>query len=369
MKIKFVNLKKQWNKERKDLLKIIDRTINSGDWVGGKNIQLFEKKISKICNTKYAVALNSGTDALTLALFSLGVKKGDEVITTSNSFVASVSAIVHLGAKPVFVDVLPDQTMDPSLLEKKITKKTKAIMPVHLTGRVSEMNEINRIAKKYNIPVVEDAAQSIGSKYYNKPTGSLGKVGCFSAHPLKNLNAIGDGGYLTTNDKKIFKKVIELRNHGMIDRNKIKNFGHVSRLDNLQAAVLNFRLKKLQKVIEKRRKNFKLYKKFLNRDFVFFPDEKKYQFNTYHTFVVQVNKRDSLIKFLKKNKISTAIHYPIPIHLQPAAKYLKYKKGSLKNTEKQSKKILTLPINQYLKDSEIKFISKKINLFFKQNQK
>tara|TARA_Y100000590_G_scaffold470704_1_gene668039 strand:+ start:15522 stop:16619 length:1098 start_codon:yes stop_codon:yes gene_type:complete len=365
MKVKFVNLKEQWNKERKDLLKIIDKALNSGDWVGGKNIQLFEKKISKICNTKYAVALNSGTDALTLALYSLGVRKGDEVITTSNSFVASVSVIVHLGAKPVFVDVLPDQTMDTSLLEKTITKKTKAIMPVHLTGRVSEMNEINRIAKKYDIPVIEDAAQSIGSKYYNKPTGSLGKVGCFSAHPLKNLNAIGDGGYLTTNDTKIYKKVIELRNHGMINRNKIKNFGHVSRLDNLQAAVLNFRLKNLQKIIGIRRNNFNLYKKFLNRKFVFFPDEKKHQFNTYHTFVVQVNKREHLIKFLKKNKISTAIHYPIPIHLQPAAKYLKYKKGSLKNTEKQAKKILTLPINQYLKPSEIKFISNKINYFFK----
>ncbi len=364
MNIKFVDLKTQWKNEKKELLKIIDTSLSSGEWVGGKNINIFEKKISKICNTKYAVALNSGTDALTLALYVLGIRKGDEVITTSNSFIASVSVIVHLGAKPVFVDVLPDQTMNPDLLEKAITKKTKAIMPVHLTGRISEMKKINYIAKKYNIPVVEDAAQSIGSKYYNKPAGSIGTVGCFSAHPLKNLNAVGDGGYLTTNKKKIYNKVLELRNHGMIKRNKIKNFGHVSRLDNLNAAVLIYRLKNLKKVIQQRRRNFEIYKKYLNRKYVFFPYEKSYQFNTYHTFVIQVDNRDKLINYLKKNNITTAIHYPIPIHLQPAAKYLNYKKGSLINTELQAKKIITLPINQFLSSQQIKFICKNINKFF-----
>ena len=270
MKIPYVNLAAQWKREKKDLLNIIGTTLKNDNWVGGKNIEKFEKQISKLCNTKYAASLNSGTDALTFALHLLGVSRGDEVITTPNSFIASVSVIVHLGARPIFVDVLSDQTMDPKLLENAITKKTKVIMPVHLSGRISEMNEINRIAKKYNIPVIEDAAQSIGSKYYNKAAGSFGAVGCFSAHPLKNLNAIGDAGYLTTNNKKIFEKVVELRNHGMVNRNKIKSFGYVSRMDNIQAAILNYRIKNLKSVVEKRRENFNIYKKYLDQNNVFF---------------------------------------------------------------------------------------------------
>jgi len=367
MKIPYVNLNLQWKKEKKDLLKVIDETLENDHWVGGKNIEKFEKNIAKLCNTKYAAGLNSGTDALTLGLHLLRVSKGDEVITIPNSFIASVSVIVHLGAKPVFVDVLPDQNMNPDLLEQAITKKTKAIMPVHLTGRVSEMFEIKKIANKYHIPVIEDAAQCIGSLYHNRPSGSLGTIGCFSAHPLKNLNAIGDAGYLTTNNSKIYKKVLELRTHGMVDRNKIRNLGYVSRMDNLQATVLNYRLKNLKKVIKKRRENFELYRKYLDEKYVFFPAEKKYQYNSYHTFVIQVNKRDQLKKYLQKNNIITAIHYPIPIHLQPAVRFLGYKKGSFKYVEKQAKRILTLPINQYLKKSEIKIISDKINYFYMKN--
>lgn len=364
MKIPYVNLNLQWQSEKKTLLGLIDKSLAQENWVGGKSVKIFERKIAKICKTKYSVALNSGTDALTLALHVLGVKRGDEVITTPNSFIATVSVIVHLGAKPVFIDVLPDQGMDPSKLEKAISRKTKAIIPVYLSGRISNMTQIMKIAKKHKIPVVEDAAQAVGTLYYEKPSGSIGDIGCFSAHPLKNLNAMGDSGYLTTNDKKIYEKVIELRNHGMVTRDKVNNFGYVSRMDNLQAVVLNFRLKNLDKIIKKRRKNYEIYKNFLNRDFVFFPDEKSYQFNSYHTFVVQVNKRDKLKNFLKLNKIDTAIHYPVPIHLQPAAKYLGYKKGSFINAENQAKKILSLPINQFLDEKQIKFISEKINTFF-----
>ena len=364
MKIPYVNTNLQWKKEKNILLKIIDKTLENDDWVGGKNIQIFEKSIAKKCNTKYAVSLNSGTDALTLGLHLLGVRRGDEVITTPNSFIASTAVIVHLGAKPVFVDVLDDQNINPELLEKAITKKTKAIMPVHLTGRMSEMFEIMKIAKKHNIPVIEDAAQAVGSLYHNKPAGSFGKIGCFSAHPLKNLNAIGDAGYLTTNNRNIYNKVLELRSHGMVNRNKIQNFGHVSRMDNLQAAVLNYRLKDLKNIIIKRRKNAELYIKYLDPKKIFIPAEKKYQYNAYHTFVIQIDKRDKLQQYLKRNNISTAIHYPIPIHLQPAAKRFGHKVGSFKNTERQAKRILTLPVNQFLKKEDIKKISEKINYFF-----
>ncbi len=362
MKIPYVNIANQNNKISKQLTSIFKNILNTGEYVGGKEINKFEKNIAKYCNSKYAVALNSGTDALTFALSVCGVRKGDEVITTPNSFIASTAVIVHLGAKPVFVDVLPNQNIDSSKIEKVITKKTKCIMPVHLTGRMSEMDTIMKIAKKYNLKVVEDAAQAIGSKLNNKFSGTFGDIGCFSAHPLKNLNAIGDSGYLITNNKNYYDKIKDLSNHGMTNRNKVKSFGYVSRMDNLHAAILNFKLKKLNYVISKRRRNYKLYEKNLSKK-VYFPVERKKEFNTYHTFVIQVKKRDKLKQYLFKNKIMTSIHYPIPIHLQPAAKRLGYKKGDFPETENQSRKILTLPIHQDLKKSDIIRVCKLINKF------
>jgi dTDP-4-amino-4,6-dideoxygalactose transaminase len=364
MKIPYVNLPKQYFKERKSLLSVIDKVLSSGLYVGGDQVEKFEKNISSLIKVKHCIALNSGTDALTLGLHCLGVKKNDEVITTSNSFIASTAVIVHLGAKPVFVDVKKDQNIDPNLIERFITKKTKAIMAVHLTGRVCDMDKIISISKKYNIPIIEDAAQAIGSKYKNKFAGTFGKVGCFSAHPLKNLNALGDSGYLTTNSSKIAKIIRDVRNHGMTNRNKIKNFGYVSRMDNLQAAVLNFRLKNLNLIIKKRRENASIYFKNLNKKYIFIPPETKKEHNTYHTFVIQVSKRDKLKKYLKSKNIETSIHYPIPIHLQPAFKKLKYPCSGLTITEKQSKEIITLPINQFLKKIEIKRICKEINNFY-----
>ena len=348
MKLPYVNLGYQWKDEQKKILPVILKTLRNGEYVGGKEIKKFETSIAKICGKKFAVALNSGTDALTLSLFLLGIKKGDEVITPPNSFISSTSSILHVGAKPVFVDVQEDQNINLNLIEKAITKKTKAIMPVHLTGRVCDMSKIIAISKKYKIPIIEDAAQSIGSKYKNKPAGSFGKINCFSTHPLKNLNACGDGGFLVTNEKKIYLSALKMRNHGLENRNIVNNFGFLSRMDNLQASILNFRLNNLKKVIEKRRSNAKFYFKHLNKNFYKLPYEKKFEFNTYHTFVIKTKLRDKLKKYLNSKGIGTAIHYPIPIHLQPAAKYLKYRRGQFPNTEKQAKEILTLFFDKYL---------------------
>ena len=364
MKIDYVNLISQYKLERNKLIKLIDKTLMSGQYVGGKQILKFEKKIAKSCKKKYAVAVNSGTDALTLALHLVGVRRGDEVITVSNSFIATTAVIIHLGAKPIFVDVKDDQNINEDLIEKKITKKTKAILPVHLGGRMCNMNKILSISKKYKIPVIEDCAQSIMSKYDDKVSGSWGEVGCFSAHPLKNLNAAGDGGFLVTNNKKIYISLKSLINHGMENRDKVSNFGYVSRMDNLQATILNFRLKSLKKVIDIRRKNFEIYRKNLNQKKIFFPEEKKKEFNTYHTFVIQVDNRDKLKKFLKKKGVDTSIHYPIPIHHQRAYKKIYPLKIKLRKTEQQAKRIITLPINQFLKKREILFICKTINKFF-----
>jgi len=363
IKIPYVDIGKQFQKESKVLTKKILNLLKKGEYVGGLEIDKFEKSIAQKCGTKYAVAMNSGTDALTISMHLLGIRRGDEVITPPNSFIASTAAIVHLGAKPVFADILDDLNINPDEIGRKITKNTKGIMPVHLTGRIAEMDEIKKLAKKKNIPIIEDAAQAVGSLYKGMPSGSLGDVGCFSAHPLKNLNACGDSGYITTNNYKLYIKAKSLVNHGMEKRNIIKNFGYVSRMDNLQALILNYRLQTLNQVINKRRANAEIYENKLSKN-IFFPKEKSYQYNSYHTFVIQTPERDKLKKYLEKKGIGTAIHYPIPIHLQPAAKFLGYRIGDFPNTEKICKNILTLPINQSLDSIKINYICDSINNYF-----
>ena len=363
-KIPYVNLRAQWEKESLKLSPIIEKVLKGGQYVGGEEISRFEKNIARYCNVKYAVATNSGTDALTLALHLVGVNPGDEVITPPNSFIASTAAIVHLGAKPVFVDVLPDQNINPDLIKDHITEKTKAIMPVHLTGRIADMKSIMSIAQQYDIPVIEDAAQAIGSRYYGDPSGSIGRVGCFSTHPLKNMNACGDGGFITTDDEVIYKRAKILRNHGLIDRNTVAEFGFVSRMDVLQAAILNYRFTKLASTIDTRRKNANFYMNHLNQEFVFFLPEQSWEYNTYHTFVIQVDKRDKLNRALAESGIETAIHYPVPIHLQPAARKFGYNLGDFPVTERQSKCILTLPIHQFLTEADLERITSAINTFY-----
>ena len=367
MKIPYVNLSASWKEEKKKLIPIINNVFSKGDFVGGDEIEKFEKNVARLCRTKYAVAFNSGTDALTIGLILLGVKKNDEVITPPNSFISSTTSIWHIGAKPIFVDVLDDQNINPNLIKKAITKKTKAIMPVHLTGKVCNMDEILSISKKYGIPIIEDAAQSIGSKFRGKMSGSFGEIGCFSTHPLKNLNACGDGGFLTTNNKNYYLKAKKMRNHGLEDRNVVKNFGFISRMDTIQAAILNFRMKSLKNVIAQRRVNAKLYLQRLNKNFYELPYENKNQFNTYHTFVIKCKNREKLIKYLKINGIGTAIHYPIPIHLQPAAKFLGHRLGSFPMTENHAKRILTIPIHQNIKKHEINKIIYLLNKFAGEN--
>lgn len=362
--IPYVNLGAQWQSEKDELWPIIEEIMSSGVLVGGRVIEDFEYKVAKYCNSKFCVALNSGTDALMCGLKALGVKAGDEVITPPNSFVASTAAIIHIGAIPVFVDVKGDQLIDPKKIKQAITKKTKAIMPVHLTGKMASMDEITEIAEEWSIPIIEDSAQSIGAKYNGALSGSLGAVGCFSTHPLKNLNSSGDGGFIISNDEELIIGVKEYRNHGIIDRNIVNNFGLVSRMDALQAAILSFRLDKLNFIIEKRRQNASLYLENLNKAYIGTPIESKQDYIAYHTFVIQCEKRDQLAKYLLKNGVQTSVHYPRPIHLQPAASGLGYKRGDFPMAELQSERILTLPIHQYLSAEDIGKVSSLINNFY-----
>jgi dTDP-4-amino-4,6-dideoxygalactose transaminase len=309
------------------------------------------------------VALNSGTDALILSLRSLAIGPGDEVITPPNSFVASTAAIVHVGAKPVFVDVLSDQNIDSERIAAAITPRTKAIMPVHLTGRIADMDPILELAQSHRVAVIEDAAQAIGSRYRGKPAGSFGAVGCFSTHPLKNLNAVGDGGFITTNNDDIAAFVRRQRNHGLVDRNTVDEFGLVSRMDALQAAVLEFRLGRLDEIIRQRRSKAARYRELLDRGDIFVAPDRNIDFNSYHTFVIQVDRRDALQRHLADKGIGTAIHYPIPIHLQPASAALGHRRGDFPSAESQAARILTLPINPSLTDRDIEIVAEETKRF------
>lgn len=362
--VPFLNFPAQFDEERDELTAAVMRVLQKGDFVGGAEIEAFEHDVAAYTGAKHAIALNSGTDALLYALSALGIGRGDEVITPSNSFVASTSAIVHVGATPVFADVLDDLMIDPAAVEAAITPRTKAIMPVHLTGRVAAMGELTRIARAHGLAIIEDAAQAFGSMCDGRFAGTIGTAGAFSAHPLKNLNAAGDAGFVLTADDAVAARVRGMRNHGFRDRDTAVQFGFVSRMDTLQAAILRMRLPRVAGVIARRRANAARYDAQLDRAHTFVAADAAGVFNTYHLYVVQVDRRDELQAFLAARGIATKIHYPVPIHLQPAAESLGYKRGSLPVTERQAERILSLPVNQFLAAEDIAYVAAAINEFF-----
>lgn len=362
--VPYVNLIAQFEEEKDELLAVVTEALRRGDFVGGADVGALESELATFHGVPEVVALNSGTDALMLALQGLGIGRGDEVITPANSFIASTAAVVHVGATPVLVDVLSDQNLDPNAVARAITPRTKAIMPVHLTGRIAEMDAILDLAARHGLKVIEDAAQSIGSAYKGRLAGTFGEAGCFSAHPLKNLNACGDAGFLITSDAELAARLRRIRSHGLVDRNTVTEFGLVSRLDTLQASILRMRLKRLPGVIERRRRNAQLYRELLDPAHIAIPAEREEAFDTYHTFVVQVDRRDALQAHLAALGIGTAIHYPVPIHLQPASRNLGYKEGDFPVVEAQAKRILTLPVNQFLSSDDIARVAETVNAFY-----
>lgn len=364
MKVPYVNFPQQFKENREDTMARIEAVLARGDFILGKEVGEFERAFAKYCGVKHALGVANGTDSLYICMRILGIGAGDEVITTPNSWISSASSIGLIGATPVFVDVGPDQNMDPSLLEKAITQKTKAIMPVHLTGRCARMPEIMAIAAKHNIPILEDAAQAVGAHIGKIKAGAGGLFGSFSLHPLKNLNGVGDAGVITTNSDEMAEKIKLWRQHGMRNRDEIDFWGYNSRLDTLQAAVLLPRLEQLPAIIEKRRSFAKRYTAGL-ADWVQCPVEADDEFHTYHVFVIQSDRRNELQKYLLEQGIETKIHYPIPIHMQRAAQYLGYRKGDFPMTERQAERILSLPINQFLNDEQIDYTVDAIQKFFR----
>ncbi len=358
-------------KDYKTIFSKIEKIIKFNDFTLGKEVEIFEKNISKLLKTKYVVSVGSGTDALMLSLKALGVKDGDEVITSPYTFYATIGAIVTAGAKPVFVDINYDYNIDPDQIEKKITKKTKAILPIHWSGKICNMEKILKISKRYNIPVVEDSCHGILATRKKKLAGTFGDFGCFSLHPLKNLNVWGDGGFIVLKNKNDYKKIKLLRNHGLVGRNTNLLFGYNSRLDTVQACVANHLLKKIKFITKKRIENAAyLDKKFKNNSNLILKPKEVFSKDVYHLYELRVKKlnlRDSLIKFLQKNKIDAKIHYPVPMHLQPAAKVYGYKKGDFVNTEIVASSTLSLPVHEFITRRDLDFIVKKINKFFDEN--
>jgi dTDP-4-amino-4,6-dideoxygalactose transaminase len=362
--IRSVNLAAQFDEENDEIREVVECVFKRGEFVGGAAIDALEQELADFIGVRHVVALNSGTDALIFGLRAMGIGPGDEVITPPNSFVASAAAVVSVGAKPVFADVRDDQNIDPQAVAAAITPRTRAIMPVHLTGRVADMGPIMELADRHGLGVIEDSAQAIGSRYEGRQSGTFGTCAAFSTHPLKNLNAAGDGGFLATNDPAIASKARLLRNHGIQGRDIVVSWGTVSRMDVLQAELLRRRLRRLNSVIERRRKNADNYKRLLGDAPVFIPPCRNHEFNTFHLFIIQVDERDALQAHLQGRGIRTAIHYPIPIHLQPAAGALGYLRGNFPVAERQADRILSLPIHQFLSADDQAYVADEISGYF-----
>jgi dTDP-4-amino-4,6-dideoxygalactose transaminase len=395
--MQFLDLKAQYRTIEKEINGAIKNVLESSVYIGGKEVEGFEKEVADFCGMKYAIGLNSGTDALYLALKALDIKEGDEVITSPFTFIATAEVISSCGAKPVFVDIEPKTfNIDVSKIEKKITKRTKAIIPVHIFGQMANMEEIMQIAKKYKLYVVEDAAQAIGAGYKTQITndkfetkykaqsintkevwkmaGSFGDFGCFSFFPSKNLGAYGDGGMIVTSSEDLANKIKLLRNHGSSPKEKYLNLvlGTNSRLDAIQAAILRVKLKYLHEWSKKRQEKALYYSSQLGKldsfgKFVIAPFIASDNTHIFHQYTIRVKngKRDKLKKYLVENSIPVMVYYPISLHLQPVMKYLGYKEGDLPESEKASKEVMSLPIYPELRKEEQDVIIEKIREFYK----
>jgi dTDP-4-amino-4,6-dideoxygalactose transaminase len=364
MEIKYLDLPQQFDDP--ELLRAVAALFKTCQFILGPEVDAFEEKFAQLCGTRFALGVNSGTDALFLALKVLGVGPGHEVITVANSFVATTGAIVAAGALPVFVDVGPDYNMNPDLIDAALTPRTRAILPVHLTGTPADMPKILNLARKHKLAVVEDAAQAVGAAIQGQPVGSFGDLGCFSLHPLKNLNAAGDGGMLTTNQEELYLKLTQMRNHGLKNRDEIDFFAYNSRLDTFQAIVAAHRLKRLNEVTAARRQNARLYDELLAdlTDAVSIPPRRPNFTQVFHTYVVQVRDRENLSRHLAAKGIETRVHYPVPIHLQAPGRQLGWGPGDLPETEKQAAHILSLPIHQHLSRAQLEYVAHTIRDFY-----
>ncbi|MEE9614101.1 MAG: DegT/DnrJ/EryC1/StrS family aminotransferase [Thermodesulfobacteriota bacterium] len=368
MKVEFLNLKAQHSALEKQFEKTFRNVLRKGRFVLGEEVESFEAEFADYCGTRYAVGVSSGTEALHLSLLALGIGRGDEVVTAPNTYIATALAISQTGARPVFVDV--DEAtgnLDPEKLRgflKKRRRAPKAVIPVHLYGNPADMDGITRVARKYGMKVLEDACQAHGAYYNERRVGSIGDAGCFSFYPAKNLGALGDGGAVVTDSGKIFAKLKLLRNYGQPRKYHHVMKGFNGRLDELQAAFLRVKLKKLDKWNRERRKRARLYTDLLKGVAVTTPVELPGAAHVYHLYVIALAKRNALQKYLEKRGVGTALHYPVPVHLQKVYRDLGHKRGSFPVAERLSKRILSLPLYPELPLDDVKKVCRAIKKFY-----
>lgn len=364
MHVRYSYLKQQFE-GCDDLWDQLKEFVPTGDFTLGKPLVEFEKKFAKLIGTKHAIGVNSGTDAIKLSLKALGIGYGDEVITTANTFVATVGAIAEIGARPVFVDCDDTFCMDVSKLEAAITEKTKAIVPVHFTGYMTDMRKLLPIAKKYNLPVVEDACQSILGAIDGKNAGTWGDAGAFSLHPLKNLNVWSDGGVIVVDDDETATQLRLLRNHGLVDRDTVGLMGFNSRLDTIQAVVGNWLIPKTEQIAEQRIQNAKYYDAHLGQlRQITIPTRLPDYRIVFHLYIVFAENRDLLLEHCIKNGIEAKVHYPVPIYRQPGLAYLGYKEGDFPVADAHTKKIISFPCDQHLSHDEMNHVIKTVKDFY-----
>tara|TARA_X000000950_G_C13919130_1_gene662452 strand:+ start:6654 stop:7754 length:1101 start_codon:yes stop_codon:yes gene_type:complete len=364
MKVRYSYLPQQFE-NCDDLWQELKNFVKTGDFTLGKPLDEFEKNFANLIGSKYAIGVNSGTDAIKLSLKSIGIKQGDEIITAANTFVATVGAICELGAIPVFVDCDDTFCMDVNKIEEKITNKTKAIIPVHFTGYMTNMPKLIEINKKYQLPIIEDACQSILGSIDGKKSGTWGDTGAFSLHPLKNINVWSDGGIITTNSEKLYKNLKLLRNHGLRNRDEVEIMGYNSRLDTFQAVVGNWLLPKAKDIADQRILNAKYLDDHLSKiKFIRIPERIKNYKIVYHLYIVFAENRDALLNYCLQQGIEAKIHYPIPMYRQDALKYLNYKEGDFPVSDYHAKNIISFPCDQHLNRSELDYIISTVKNFY-----
>jgi len=366
MKVVPLDLKLQYQSIKQEVDDAVHRVLDHSKFILGPEVKQLEAELAKYCNTKYAVGVASGTDALLLALRACGVNPGDEVITTAFTFFATAGVVSRLGAIPVFCDIEESTyNINPELIEAKITNKTKAIMPVHLYGQIAEMNQIMEIAQKHNIAVVEDAAQAIGAKYHNRLAGTFGDAAGFSFFPSKNLGAYGDGGFIATNSEELAEMSTKLRVHGSKPKYYHSIVGYNSRLDTIQAAILLVKLKHLNKWHEERRKVASNYNEQLKGiSGIRTPFVHDYNYHIYHQYTLAVDNREKLEETLKQNEIGFATYYPIPLHIQDCFSELGYKKGDMPICEKLANEVISIPIYPEMPEKQQSFVIDTIKGFY-----
>ncbi|WP_096895592.1 DegT/DnrJ/EryC1/StrS family aminotransferase [Candidatus Scalindua japonica] len=364
-KVPLIDLKRQYNGIKEEINIAIQDVLESQAFILGPQVTEFEGLFASHCNTKHAVGVSSGTDALILALKSLGVGDGDEVITTPFTFFATVESICNVGAKPVFADIDHETfNIRPDLIEKSISNKTKAIIPVHLYGQCSDMDQILEIAKKHDLRVIEDSAQSVGAEYKGRKAGSMGDLGCFSFFPSKNLGGMGDGGMVTCNSKKLEELIQMLRIHGGKPKNYHAALGINGRLDTLQASILIKKLGHLDHWCEERRQKASYYTEKMKGLDLVTPKVMDFNKHVFHLYVIRVKERDRLMAHLKTNNIDCAVYYPVPQHLQKCLADLGYKPGDMPETEMAAKETLALPIFPELTQKEQDYVIETVEDFF-----